>query len=817
MDTTEFSPLIALTGNRANAAEPRHNHSLPAAVISVRDTASSWLFARMKEVFAGIDDSLFAAAEKAHAQEEQDGLFQALRLLRLERAGLTDRFVSAVQRGFTHGKPGGGEAESEVPPSAQKTLSLVQNDDLEQQVALKSIISAVKRDSAASIAALALRLDTLLPARVCDENMALSPARLCRAFEWAFKPLDIHLRARLTVLKKFEQLLAVKLEDLYQGCNQLLAEKGILPDLRDPLLQRRVALRPAAPASWGEGGTPRSGAQNPEVLPSSTPWPGTPLAGGPLAGAAGVPPAVPGPFPATAATAGGYGLLPPDSGAVPLGTPDLLQYLGALQVLPLQADTAGRVLDVNSLLQQRLMESRQSASLQELDSEVIRMVDLLFSFMLEDRNLAEPIKVQLIRLQLPLLKLAVADKSFFGKGGHPARKLFNALADAAIGWQPGDNYEHEPFYREVCGIVERVLQEFQRDESIFDHLLQSFEEFIDRERRRAEIMERRTLDEAQGSARIEAGKARVAAVFDALTAERKLPMVAREWLERVWHSVLLRTCFREGTASDDWRRHVLTARDLVWSLVAPMPESRFKMRQLLPGLRKRLDEGARSLSLSAGDRQRLMQGLDALYREREAFGERLESERERRARERLVQELRREADSVMRIPAVPGADEVAEVAIGEMPGVPDESRLAGDMETLDLLDRETDLPELEVLQQLAEAAPAAKTAELEPLADSDEHWRQTYYLKYSWFMLHRDDKRPVRCRLAAIIKELDQFMFVNRAGAKVGVYSRLELAHALRSQVITPLDKGPLFERALKHVVGAIGETRVPVSVAAGE
>jgi hypothetical protein len=80
-------------------------------------------------------------------------------------------------------------------------------------------------------------------------------------------------------------------------------------------------------------------------------------------------------------------------------------------------------------------------------------------------------------------------------------------------------------------------------------------------------------------------------------------------------------------------------------------------------------------------------------------------------------------------------------------------------------------------------------------------------------MLHQPEKAPVRCRLAAIIRDLDQFMFVNRTGARVAVYTRLELAHALREEQMKPLEQGPLFERALQHVVGSIGESKIPVTV----
>ena len=405
-----------------------------------------------------------------------------------------------------------------------------------------------------------------------------------------------------------------------------------------------------------------------------------------------------------------------------------------------------------------------------------------------------------------MLKLAVADKAFFSKGGHPARRLLNELADTAIGWQPGEQYKEDPLYLEICQVVEGVLRDFDRDEQVFERFLESFRAYSSRERKRAAVMERRTIDEAQGSARVEAARARVAAVFDALTAERKLPRIVHEWLNRIWSSVLFRTCLKEGTDSGTWRQHVLTARDLVWSVVAPMPESSVRMKRLLPELRKRLDEGAQSLSLTPGDRQRLMGGLDILDRERQSLAERVESERERRTRERLVQELRREADSIVAIPDVEEEAGVTETIVAE------DVVQAAD-EVRELPDNQPALPDVESLQEVVSKVAVGSKQAVAPIANTDEHWQQTYHLKDSWFLMRHPDKLPVRCRLAAIIKDLDQFMFVNRSGAKVAVMSRLELAHALREESLLPLEHGPLFERALQYVVGNCGESQIAINV----
>lgn len=808
----------------SNSDAPRQ---LSKTVNLVKQKATPWLQARAEEVFAQVDDSLFSMAEKAHQQEEQDRLFQAIRALRVDLADVVDGFCDGVEDRFTTPRNDSpGEDGSSAPVVSLKSLSLVKDEDLEQQVAIRTMVANVKRDHAESIGALSLRLDTLLPRKIYDENMPLGPASICAAFAQVLEEVDLSLLARMTVFKKFEVHLVNRLGELYDSCNSALIEQGVLPSIEDPLRHQNRKSAHSQPRPPQGSALPATDAQAPGSSPSGQMGamgyaPGSQdlstaavgFAGGSPGtshspGASHSPSAPYAPGTSAGASAGGNfapGLMPVGSGASPLATPTLLQHLGQFQMtMPIQSVASGQLVNVTELLQEQLKAAKQSASLHELDSEVIRLVDMLFSFMLEDRNLAEPIKVQLIRLQLPMLKLAVADKAFFSKGGHPARRLLNELADAAIGWQPSENYLSDPLYREVCTIVEGVLSEYDEDEHVFVRLLEMFGEFSERERKRAAIMEKRTIDEAQGTARVGTAKARVTAVFDALTAERELPKIVHDWLSRVWSSVLFRTCLKEGTNSGVWRQQVLTVRDLIWSVVAPMPESGVKMRRLLPDLKRRLEEGAQSLSLNTGDRQRLLNGLEVLYQDRQKLGERVESERERRTRERLVQELRREVDSVL---AIPDQELEMPVSVAEPAAdtVLDDSR--------ELLPTQPALPAVEEIQQVVTNITLDKSAALNPMPEEDRHWQQTYHLKDSWFLLRHPEKLPVRGRLAAIIRDLDQFMFVNRRGTKVGIYSRLELAHALRNGELLPLEQGPLFERALEYVVGSCGDSKIDISV----
>ena len=758
--------VVSLSGAQSQTKRSANKHAeLPVPVEAVRSRAVAYLSEQAKQVFAKVDDSLFAMAEKAHGQDEQDGLFQALRLLRVERRNLVAHFGENITHAFQDSNL---KRDTSEDPYSADSLSLVHNDDLEQLVAVDTMVAAAKRNFAEPLAEISLRLNTLLAVKIYDKNNPLGPDAICDAFVEAVRNLDLHIRARLTMLKKFEQQVMANLGALYDQCNDLFVEQGVLPSLR----QQRRAARQARPQARSHA-HPQQSPQAQGQASSSSHAPVGSVEGSAQGGYVGQ---------------GGYGgqvshgLVPLSAGMMPMPSQDLLSHLADLQShLPQEyAESGVQLLNVNNLLQERLVEARQSAALAKVDSDIIKLVEMLFSFILEDRNLADPIKSELGRLQLPLLKVAIADKSFFSKGGHPARKLLNELADASTGWQAKENYQSDPLYKQVCEVVTRVLAEFEQDISVFSLLLESFREFIQRERKRAQKLEQRIVDEADGKAKTQAARARVAAVMDALTAERDLPPVVAEWLEKVWNNLLFLTCVKEGTESETWSRDVRTARDLVWSVQAPMPESRQQLLGLLPALQQRLKEGVEAVSMNSFEAKRMFAGLKDVYRERFALAQKLEAERSRKAKEAVREEARRELEVELE-----AATAVQEVAV-ELPQMEELEQAVAEVET-------------EVLQQSG----------LEALPESDSYWQQTFRLAQgSWFELKRGDEEQFRCRLAAVIKDIDQFIFVNRNGAKVAEFTRLELAHALRGAELMPLDDGMLFERALQSVIGNVRKSR---------
>jgi len=122
---------------------------------------------------------------------------------------------------------------------------------------------------------------------------------------------------------------------------------------------------------------------------------------------------------------------------------------------------------LKQLLTRVSVKSGKSRVVEEADEDVINLVALLFEFILNDHAVPDAFKALIARLQIPMLKLAVLDKSLFSRAGHPARRLLNEIASAAIGWSPAEGNPRDSLYLRIEQVVQRLLNDFAEDPAIF--------------------------------------------------------------------------------------------------------------------------------------------------------------------------------------------------------------------------------------------------------------------------------------------------------------------------------------------------------------
>lgn len=731
---------------------------LPVALISVRDKAAQQLRLALQTLFDNADDSLFEIADRATSNAEQNAFFEAMRDLRMKRRGIERSFLQQVFESFAKlnqyeiGQPA-------QPATSFESLALVQNDELEESVAIDTMVAKVMSRASQPLSHLTTRMNVLVSRKLDDKNNPLGPQQLCEYFLDACHSLGVEIKVKLIILKLFERYVLTDLEQLYAESNQVLVAAGILPELQS-MPPRRSASRPGA---QGRPASRSSAGEQPAAY-----------AGDDAQEAFGTLQALLSELRGSALPARN---LPSD--AVPISSNDLMRLLSHLQSrAPQQIDEYDLQAQLEQLLHRVSAKSGKSRVVGEVDEDVINLVSMLFEFILDDRTLPDSLKALIGRLQIPVLKVAVLDKTFFSRGSHPARRLLNEIASAAMGWVDQDETQRDSLYQKIEQVVSRLLNDFVDDPAIFSELLADFLAFTGDERRRSELLEQRTRDAEEGRAKAEMARKEVEHALNQRLLGKTLPEVVVRLLQEAWSKVLLLTCLKHGTQSEQWQAALATMDDLIWSVTPhEAPEARARLLELVPSLLKNLREGLASAAFDPFSTSDFFTRLEALH----------------------VQTLQQ----LNPITQPPSAAPTSET---------DSHDKLFTEQKLELPPRDEDAEQastppsmVEVNEEIVLLAPG-ESREQEPeinLTDNDEALAQVDNLRVgSWVEFQEDEDHKLRCKLAAIIKPTGKYIFVNRTGMKVLEKTRTGLAIEFRRGAIRLLNDALLFDRALESVIG---------------
>ena len=747
---------------------------LPVALIQVRDKAAQQLKKALQGLFDSADDSLFEMADRATSNVEQNAFFEAMRDLRLKRKTIERGFLQKIFESFANLNQYEIGKAPQLDAVSFDGLSLVQDDALEESVAIDAMVSKVINRDGVALGHLTTRLNALVSKKIDEKNNPLGPRALCEGFLDACRDLGVEIKVKLIIFKLFEKSVLGDLDQLYAEVNQLLIVAGVLPELKSAPPRRNTERSAAARSARGDGaalaaeGTASFGEEGiQEVF---------------------------GALQLLLAEVRGSGLpareLP--AGAVPISSNDLLRLLSHMQQrLPDQSVAATDEFDLRnqleSLLGRASAKSGKARVVGEVDEDVINLVSMLFEFILDDRTLPDSLKALIARLQIPMLKVAVLDKTFFSRGSHPARRLLNEIASAALGWVDQDDVQRDTLYQRIDQVVQRLLNDFVDDPAIFAELLAEFMAFTGDERRRSDLLEQRTRDAEEGRAKSELARQQVEQALNQRLLGKTLPETVVRLLQEAWSKVLMLTCLKHGVESAQWQAVLVTMDELVWS-VEPHedPQARLRLLELVPGLLRSLREGLDSAGIDPFVTSEFFARLEALHVQ--AF------QRFKRAMPVVVDNSEAAAPTLAEEAAqVLPADEVATVLpLLELP-VSVEAQQAEEPEMV------------EVIEEIILLAPGERREQESEvnLADDDEALLQVDGLRVgSWVEFQEDEENKLRCKLAAVIKPSGKFIFVNRTGMKVLEKTRMGLAVEFRRGAIRLLDDALLFDRALESVIG---------------
>jgi hypothetical protein len=190
-----------------------------------------------------------------------------------------------------------------------------------------------------------------------------------------------------------------------------------------------------------------------------------------------------------------------------------------------------------------------------MDLDVLRLVSLFFETFLENDSLAPALRYLVGRLQMPVLRVALEDPTFFDDDEHVARRLIQALCRVGIGWSSDmTSVERSAAYKEVSALVDEVVDHPAPDAELLEAVLASLEASQAAREEKVGRAEDRVVQLETGRSRLKAVKLMVQDELNRCLARHSGLPVLREFLADSWSKVLTFVCLRHGDAGPQWRR-----------------------------------------------------------------------------------------------------------------------------------------------------------------------------------------------------------------------------------------------------------------------
>jgi hypothetical protein len=694
-----------------------------------------------------VDDALFDLAERAESNAAQTQFFDGMREVRKRRPLLERLFGEQVARNFSELAAGQPRARRNAALTRTAELALVDDRDLEESLAIASMVSKAEGRLTSPLHALNQRLAVICGGHKIDEaSNPLGPASLARAFRIALRELEVDIRVRLIVLKLFERYVLAGLDALYHDINVQLMEAGVLPHLRHVIARSPSEPEETRrPATDAPGGAPSSGGDSADLhaqlMRTLTSLLASRRQARPAEGASeasgGENPAIASLTPAE--LLGALTLLQGEAasfsaqGPVPQGDSDAA--MGMVQRLKEEL-----------LAQIKRLSGEARAHVSGADEDTIDLVGMLFEYILQDQTIPVPLRLLLARLQIPYVKVAILDRRMFAHASHPARQLLDLLAETAKGWSEESDRDGR-LYDRIRGVVEALLGQFDDDINVFERQLEDFSTFVDSNRKRADLAEQRVAEAARGRERLQEARRRAAREVATRIEGHPLPALLQNVLTRPWANYLVLVLLRHGETSQEFHDALAFVDDFIRSAEAPGDEqARTELRDMLPALEKSLRHGLVTVAFQEPDLRQLLDELGEFWARQ--LGEATDPDSGTgEAAEALL-------------PVAAQVDPILEEDLSETP-----------------LEMAVSINDVEAVQ----AVRALKVG--------------------SWIEFVDEAGSRERAKLSWISPISGKYLFVNRRGLKVADRSLQQLAAEMRDGRAIALEEVPLFDRALDAIV----------------
>lgn len=261
-------------------------------------------------------------------------------------------------------------------------------------------------------------------------------------------------------------------------------------------------------------------------------------------------------------------------------------------------------------LRERQQALKQAAST-PAERATIELVALLFQSILSDERVPATVRVWFARLQMPTLRVAVAEPDFFSSEDHPARRLIDRMGACVMGFEGHVEMVGAPLEAEIKRIVQVVEAFPDTGRRVFQTVLNEFEKFLEKYYADQSDTTRMGISLAQQVEQRETLAIQFTIELRKLLNDVPVQDGVRDFLFHIWADVLATTAVRHGAQSAEVRAVREAATELLWTASAKTTrEERAEVIRRLPPLLATLRQGMGTAGMTPKHQQEAIQALN---------------------------------------------------------------------------------------------------------------------------------------------------------------------------------------------------------------
>jgi hypothetical protein len=513
------------------------------------------------------DKKLFDLAEKAKSDEEQMKYMDCTRIFQTEKNDISYHFFENLNNSLSL-----TESKVNTTSSDNEELRLVEQDEMEEMVAITTMHAKAMNLFGEEVSHLEARLEYL--ELMCEKSIdkeSLDPKHICEIFQKTIENAEIAIDVKLVFYKLFDQEVCSKLGVMYKTINQIFIDNDVLPEIilnttkqeeieeDEDKVSTQVASYYDPAKKVATDFIPRSNKDFSHIVNE---------------------------FMSGEMTISGEELQLPESF---LRTPtqqdiegkncyqrkEVLKALSTLQRKITSSQKAPESLTPEQIKQELIADiSKEHGGIIDkqvnlLDERSMDFVGMMFSAIATDDTVSDIMTNLIYQLQIPVMKVAMIDRSLFETETHPARATVDLLTSAGM----GINLKEDRIYNELEEIVDHILEKFDIDIVTFEKAVDDLENIIKKE----EQLTTETERQQQKQILQEHARNIVISQLKMVSCEKQIPNDIRPLVLKHWSTLMLNRYIRHGRNSEQWVQSVLLLKLLLKCIQPIKYNSQYKI------------------------------------------------------------------------------------------------------------------------------------------------------------------------------------------------------------------------------------------------